>query len=122
MRGRRSKEKGKGIWALDRAQGRREERHAWPQFLKKMDSAIQGINLYPRDSAIGFPNTFPLNSDLSVNSAGRRRFGISKVALCSWEDGKAKEKVFKNSTRQFRVNRAKILNRSGYVRCPEYLA
>ena len=87
-----------------------------------MDSAIQGINLYPRDSAIGFPNTFPLNSDLSVNSAGRRRFGISKVALCSWEDGKAKEKVFKNSTRQFRVNRAKILNRSGYVRCPEYLA
>ena len=29
-----------------------------------MDSAIQGINLYPRDSAIGFPDTFPLNSDL----------------------------------------------------------
>ena len=31
-----------------------------------VDSAIQGINLYPRDSAIGFPDTYPLNSDLSV--------------------------------------------------------
>ena len=31
-----------------------------------MDSAIQGINLYPRDSAIGFLNTYRLNSDLSV--------------------------------------------------------
>ena len=31
-----------------------------------MDSAIQGINLYPVDSEIGFRNTYPLNSDLSV--------------------------------------------------------
>ena len=26
--------------------------------------AIQRINLYPVDSAIGFPNTYPLDSDL----------------------------------------------------------
>ena len=31
----------------------------------KVDSAIQQINLYPVDSAIGFPNTYPLARDLS---------------------------------------------------------
>ena len=32
----------------------------------KVDSTIQQINLYPMDSAIiGFPNTYPLASDLS---------------------------------------------------------
>ena len=30
-----------------------------------LDSAIQRINHYPTDSAIGFPNTYPLDSDLS---------------------------------------------------------
>ena len=30
-----------------------------------MDSAIQWINIYAVDSAIGFPNTYPLDSDLS---------------------------------------------------------
>ena len=29
------------------------------------DNAIHRINLYPVDSAIGFPNTYPLDSDLS---------------------------------------------------------
>ena len=33
--------------------------------VQTLDSAIQGINLYPVDSAIGFPNTYPLDSDLS---------------------------------------------------------
>ena len=33
--------------------------------VKKVDSAIRWINLYPVDRAIGFPNTFPLDSDLS---------------------------------------------------------
>ena len=33
--------------------------------VKKADSANQWINLYPVDSAIGFPNTYPLDSDLS---------------------------------------------------------
>ena len=33
--------------------------------VQKVDSAIHRINLYPVDSAIGFPNTSPLNSVLS---------------------------------------------------------
>ena len=33
--------------------------------LQKVDNAIHGINLYPLDNAIGFPNTYLLNSDLS---------------------------------------------------------
>ena len=30
-----------------------------------LDSAIHRINHYPVDSVIGFPNTYPLDSDLS---------------------------------------------------------
>ena len=33
--------------------------------VQKVDSALQRINLYPLDSAIGFPATYPLDSDLS---------------------------------------------------------
>ena len=33
--------------------------------LQKLDSTIHRINLYPMDSAIGFPNTYPLDGDLS---------------------------------------------------------
>ena len=33
--------------------------------VQKVGSAIQRINLYPLDSAVGFPNTYPLDSDLS---------------------------------------------------------
>ena len=33
--------------------------------VQKVDSTIQRINLYPVDNAIGFPNTYPLYSDLS---------------------------------------------------------
>ena len=33
--------------------------------VQKVNNAIHRINLYPLDSAIGFPNTYPLNSDLS---------------------------------------------------------
>ena len=32
---------------------------------RKMDNAIHRIKLYPVDNAIGFPNTYPLDSDLS---------------------------------------------------------
>ena len=32
---------------------------------QKVDSAIHWINLYPVNSAIGFPKTYPLDSDLS---------------------------------------------------------
>ena len=51
--------------ARSRAREKGGEARLAPVF-QTMDSAIQGINLYPRDSAIGFPNTYPLNSDLSV--------------------------------------------------------
>jgi len=33
--------------------------------VQKMTSAIHQINLYPVDNGIGFPNTYPLVSDLS---------------------------------------------------------
>ena len=33
--------------------------------VQKFDSAIRWINLRPLDSAIGFPNTYKLDSDLS---------------------------------------------------------
>jgi len=33
--------------------------------VQKVDSAIHWINLYPADNAIGFPITYPLDSDLS---------------------------------------------------------
>ena len=33
--------------------------------VQKVDNGFHRINLYPLDSAIGFPNTYPLDSDLS---------------------------------------------------------
>jgi len=33
--------------------------------VEKVDSAIHWINLYPEDAPIGFPNTYPLDNDLS---------------------------------------------------------
>ena len=33
--------------------------------VQKVDNAIHWINLYPLDRATGFPNTYPLDSDLS---------------------------------------------------------
>ena len=33
--------------------------------VQKVDNAIHWINLYPLDRATGFPNTYPLKSDLS---------------------------------------------------------
>ena len=33
--------------------------------VQRLDSTIHRINLYPEDSAIGFSNTHPLDSDLS---------------------------------------------------------
>ena len=37
--------------------------------LRKMDSTFHWINLYPVDGAIGFPNSYPLDSDLSSRIA-----------------------------------------------------
>ena len=33
--------------------------------VQKLDNAIHRINHYPLDSAFGFPNTYPLDNDLS---------------------------------------------------------
>ena len=33
--------------------------------VQTLDSAIHRIRIYPVDSAIGFPNTYPMDSDLS---------------------------------------------------------
>ena len=33
--------------------------------VQAQDSAIHRIKIYPVDNAIGFPNTYPLDSDLS---------------------------------------------------------
>ena len=33
--------------------------------VQRLDSAILRINLYPVESAISFPNTYPLDGDLS---------------------------------------------------------
>ena len=33
--------------------------------VQKLDSAIHQINLYPVENANGFPNTYPLDIDLS---------------------------------------------------------
>ena len=48
----------------------------WPQVVQKLDNtapvvqkvdnAIHQINHYPLDGGIGFPNTYPWDSDLSV--------------------------------------------------------
>ena len=34
--------------------------------VRKMDSAIQWKNLDPVDNVLGFPNTYPLDGDLSI--------------------------------------------------------
>jgi len=39
--------------------------HVQTPVVQKLDSAIHRINPYPVDNAIGFPNTYPLDSDLS---------------------------------------------------------
>ena len=41
-----------------------ENGHPAPVF-QKVDKGIHRINLYPTDSAIAFPNTYPVDSDLS---------------------------------------------------------
>ena len=36
-----------------------------PAVVQTLDSTIHRIKIYPMDSAIGFPNTYPPDSDLS---------------------------------------------------------
>ena len=39
--------------------------HTRPWLFKRLITLSTGVNLYPVNSAIGFPNTFPLDGDLS---------------------------------------------------------
>ena len=49
--------------------------------VQKVDSAIHRIKHYPPDSAIGFPNTYPLDWDLS----GGQRYTIGAWLIYSFE-------------------------------------
>ena len=53
-------------------QGALEKSLSIAPFVQKVDSAARWINLSPVDSAIGFPNTYPLDNDLSSDSAIQR--------------------------------------------------
>ena len=48
-----------------RAHAKKKKKILQASVVQKMDSAIHRINLLPADSAISFPNTYPLDSDLS---------------------------------------------------------
>ena len=39
--------------------------------VQMVDSAIHRLNLYPLDNVIGFPDTYPLDSDLSCRSCSK---------------------------------------------------
>ena len=49
--------------------------------VQKVESAIHRIKRYPRDSAIGFPNTYPLDSDLSARGGGVLPY-ITYIGMC----------------------------------------
>ena len=42
-----------------------EEPDLYAPVLQPLDSTIHRIKIHPVDNAIGFPNTYPLGSDLS---------------------------------------------------------
>ena len=46
--------------------------HYLATIVQKVDSAIQRINRYPVDSATGFPNTYPLDSNYPMDSTIQR--------------------------------------------------
>ena len=50
---------------VDGVEGKREVKQYQAPVVQKVDSAIHRINHYPLDSAIGFPNTYPMEIDLS---------------------------------------------------------
>ena len=57
-------------WSVIVAYCRAMKFFIFPQlFKKKVNGSLQWINLYPVDSTkkpLGFPNTYPLNSDLPI--------------------------------------------------------
>ena len=45
-------------------QGKFDADHHQAPVVQKVNSVIHWMNHYPLDGAIGFPNTYPMNSDL----------------------------------------------------------
>ena len=72
---------------LAKAMTKKSTRNNQAPVVQKLDSAIHRINSYPVNKAIGFSNTYPLDSDLS---GGRYPTfeqlgpgGLEKTVLCS---------------------------------------
>ena len=57
--------------------------HYQAPVVRKVNSAIHRISHYPLDSAIGFPNTYPMNSAIHLlnkeNQGMRSVFGASEA-------------------------------------------
>ena len=53
------------MWSNVSCVGTQDDNCHLAPVVQKLDSAIHRINLYPVDNAIGFPNTYPPDSDLS---------------------------------------------------------
>ena len=51
--------------------------------VQKLDSPNRWINLYPVDSAIGFPNTCPLDSEYLVDIAIQRLNNLGLMGMFS---------------------------------------
>ena len=60
-----SKETGKSLTALHGAEKNPTRHVDLASFVQKVDIVFHWINLYPVDNVIGFPDTYPLDSDLS---------------------------------------------------------
>ena len=60
-----SKNSYKSLWSLLVSKSRMKITILQALVVQRLDSAIHQINLYPVDSASGFPNTYLLDSDLS---------------------------------------------------------
>ena len=60
-----SKNSYKSLWSLLVSKSRMKIIILQALVVQRLDSAIHQINLYPVDSASGFPNTYLLDSDLS---------------------------------------------------------
>ena len=59
------KETGKSLTALLGAEKNPMRQVDLASFVQKVDTVTHWINLYPVDNVIGFPNTYPLDTDLS---------------------------------------------------------
>ena len=66
--------------------------------VQKVDSATHRINLYPKDSAIGFPNTYPLDGDLS---GGQRYPALEQLGPDRFTSHQSHYCLYNNSIPEF---------------------